>query len=293
MLIRKLIILSLLLVKLSFVTAQLRTNEIEEMIKAERSFIAMAKERSTAEAFETYLTPDAITSGPTGPQRGNNIFNKQPKQMWLYWNIAFSDISVAGDLGYNTGPYEFRSNRSDTARAVAWGQFNSIWRKQVDGRWKNIVDIGVRHNGPLVEPVIQLGIPSGYSQKMEQSDRAFDALRQVDEEFVSNYKSLGNNVYKRFSSDKAIVCRPGVLPLISEEDKKNFYAEPIVAMTSTFFDGGISISQDLGYVCGTSEFEKSGVEGNTKRIKATYLRVYKRQLDGNWKIVLDVLSYNR
>jgi ketosteroid isomerase-like protein len=53
-----------------------------------------------------------------------------------------ADISASGDLGYTYGTYEFRAVGKDGNPVVEHGKYTSIWKKQRDGSWKVVLDMG-------------------------------------------------------------------------------------------------------------------------------------------------------
>ncbi|MBI4420961.1 MAG: DUF4440 domain-containing protein, partial [Gemmatimonadetes bacterium] len=54
-----------------------------------------------------------------------------------------ADVAASGDLGYTVGL--FQSRRLDAAGkpVVGTGKYVTIWRKQADGSWKAMLDLGV------------------------------------------------------------------------------------------------------------------------------------------------------
>jgi hypothetical protein len=80
--------------------------------------------------------------------------------LWLKWQPVFAAMSRGADLGYTTGPAEFRKNKEDE-KPFGYGQYISIWRKQKDGAWKVALDVGhgnPRPPNPPGEP--ELSFPS-------------------------------------------------------------------------------------------------------------------------------------
>ena len=64
------------------------------------------------------------------------------KNNQLTWAPVGADISASGDLGYTYGTYEFRSKDKDGKPFVDHGKYTSIWKKQQDGSWKVVLDMG-------------------------------------------------------------------------------------------------------------------------------------------------------
>jgi ketosteroid isomerase-like protein len=64
------------------------------------------------------------------------------KNNQLTWTPVGADISASGDLGYTYGTYEFRSRDKDGKPVVDHGKYTSIWKKQKDGSWKVVLDMG-------------------------------------------------------------------------------------------------------------------------------------------------------
>jgi ketosteroid isomerase-like protein len=60
----------------------------------------------------------------------------------LTWTPVGADISAFGDLGYTYGTYEFTSNGKDGKPVVDHGKYTSVWKKQKDGSWKVVLDMG-------------------------------------------------------------------------------------------------------------------------------------------------------
>lgn len=60
----------------------------------------------------------------------------------LSWKPIGADISSSGDLGYTYGTYEFRSKDANGKPTVSYGKYTSIWKRQEDGSWKVVLDMG-------------------------------------------------------------------------------------------------------------------------------------------------------
>jgi ketosteroid isomerase-like protein len=60
----------------------------------------------------------------------------------LTWKPIGADVSSSGDLGYTYGTYEFRSKDASGKPSVSHGKYTSIWKRQKDGSWKVVLDMG-------------------------------------------------------------------------------------------------------------------------------------------------------
>jgi ketosteroid isomerase-like protein len=72
------------------------------------------------------------------------------KNNHLTWTPVHADMAASGDLGYTYGTYEFRSKDKDGKPTVEYGKYASIWKKQKDGSWKVVMDMG--NSSPSPKP---------------------------------------------------------------------------------------------------------------------------------------------
>ena len=68
----------------------------------------------------------------------------------LTWTPFHADMAASEDLGYTYGTYEFRSKDKDGKPTVSYGKYASIWKKQKDGSWKVVMDMG--NSSPAPKP---------------------------------------------------------------------------------------------------------------------------------------------
>ena len=60
----------------------------------------------------------------------------------LRWEPLRADISASGDLGWTTGTYMSEAAGEDGTVTRGEGRYVSIWRRQADGSWKVVMDLG-------------------------------------------------------------------------------------------------------------------------------------------------------
>ena len=91
-----------------------------EMVETEQAFSKASFDRGTRESFLQFIADDGILFRPRavlGKQW--MIDHPQPpsdKRSLLAWQPIFAAVSAAGDIGYTTGPWEFKGDIMDGNR---------------------------------------------------------------------------------------------------------------------------------------------------------------------------------
>lgn len=257
---------------------------LKAMVDAEKAFIDMARTQNRRDAFLYFLGDSAVTQGPNGPVKGKTRLQQQPvTDDWLDWEVGYSDIAASGDFGFNTGPWRYHRTKNDTS-PLAFGEFNSVWKRQADGTWKNVLDIGISH-GPPKEAISW----SSSTQPLHKSEASTADMLQLEKEFQANASINLRGAYRRFLSAEARMMVSGQLPFVGGDQQEAYLAAWPPASGFRPLAGEIAQSNDLGYVYGTAAITLTG-NGATESKTATFVRIWKREADG-WKIVLDVLSF--
>ena len=113
----------------------------------EGEFMKAAAEKGSA-GYMSYYADDAVEvpNGEAFLQGKTNIAKTMgfldDKNNSLTWTPIGADISFSGDLGYTYGTFEFRSKDKEGKPVVEHGKYTSIWKKQKDGNWKVVLDMG-------------------------------------------------------------------------------------------------------------------------------------------------------
>lgn len=69
----------------------------------------------------------------------------------ISWQPSEAEVSAAGDLGYTLGTYEMTMVDPEGNPVTDRGKYVTVWKKQPDGTWKTVVDIG-NSDQPLPGP---------------------------------------------------------------------------------------------------------------------------------------------
>lgn len=143
------------------------------IIAAERAFAAEAAERGWAGAFRRWAAADAITLSPDPVNAHESLARIEGEgETTLDWCPAYAGVSLSGDFGFTTGPFQIRG------REGIVGHYFTVWRRQRDGAWKWIFDAGtdVRDPGPAV--AMDADIPT-LPVALESSGSAETAIAEV------------------------------------------------------------------------------------------------------------------
>jgi ketosteroid isomerase-like protein len=113
----------------------------------EGEFMKVTAERGS-QGYLSYYADDAVEVPNGAPLiQGKTKIAKtmgflDDKNNSLTWAPVGADISASGDLGYTFGTYEFRSLGKGGKPVIDHGKYTSIWKKQKDGNWKVVLDMG-------------------------------------------------------------------------------------------------------------------------------------------------------
>ena len=104
---------------------------LQDMVKTEQAFSKMAEEQNARDAFVAFIADDGLLFRP-GAVNGKQWMQEHPvppsdKNPLLAWQPAFAGMSVSGDLGFTTGPWESKADRSDQTPS-GYGDFVTVWK---------------------------------------------------------------------------------------------------------------------------------------------------------------------
>jgi ketosteroid isomerase-like protein len=264
--------------------------DLQSLVDTERAFARTATEKGVRDSFLAFIADDGILYRP-GPVNGKDWLTPRPSRPGLLtWQPVFAELSAAGDLGITTGPWEFREKGPEDA-PVCYGQFATVWRKQADGKWKFVMDIGISHDKPAAA-AIPWQLPAGFNrEKVAKSN--VEATKVVLSALDQNFSkaSVANGAvkaYQQFGADDIRLLRNGSYPILGKKDALSFLAAKPGSLSWLLTKADVAGSFDLGYTYGTYEFKGSGTDAKTE--SGYYMRVWKRRPNGGWSVVLEVFN---
>lgn len=257
--------------------------EYQSLINAERAFAKKSMDTNPKEAFLAFIADDGVLFNPD-PVSGKESWQKRPVPDYtLDWWPTYSDISRSADLGWNTGPYVIVLKD----RKKLYGYFSTVWRKQGDGTWRFVTDLGASmpdvpkrggEPGPL-DPA-KLEKSAAPVDPKEAEGALLDADRALGE---ASGKGL-EEAYKPVLAEDVRLMRQEHAPFVGREAATLRLSEEKGTFTSKPIGGGSAKAGDLGYVYGS--YERKG----EKPESGTYMRIWKREPGQNWKLALEVLN---
>ncbi|UCF67043.1 MAG: nuclear transport factor 2 family protein [Acidobacteriota bacterium] len=131
------------------VASQQATAEIREADLA----LARAVAEGDVDGFGELIAEDAVFHGSRelrsreGVVAGWRPLIESP-DISLTWTPDDAGASSAGDFGYTSGRYELRARDASGAEQLEHGRYVSLWRRDADGQWRAIFDIGRADDKP-------------------------------------------------------------------------------------------------------------------------------------------------
>ncbi|HSE20131.1 MAG TPA: nuclear transport factor 2 family protein [Pyrinomonadaceae bacterium] len=290
-----LIILLLAVLITGIANAQTVPSPLKQMVQTEQAFSKTAEEKDTRDAFMSFIADDGLLFRPNAVN-GKKWMQDHPvpasdKHPLLAWQPVFARVAASGDLGFTTGPWEFKSDRSDE-KASGYGHFVTIWKKQADGSWKFAVDLGISHPdsaGPLKLWDVsdeRTPKPSKLVNVLEEQNKLIAQDRAFSDQGL---KGGLIKAFTSFSASDIRLYRNDRLPFVGREASLSYLSAIKLNFVWKPTQSDVARSGDLGYTVGTYEAVPANDPGGKVTELGNYLRIWQKQ-SGSWRIVLDVTN---
>ena len=114
----------------------------KELIAVDNAFSALSKEKGMNYAFLAYVAEDGVMLSPNrmpivGKTKIKALFQNNDSETEFTWEPLYADVSKSGELGYTYGTYQIK-----TEGTIQKGTYVSIWKKDIKGNWKFVLDSG-------------------------------------------------------------------------------------------------------------------------------------------------------
>lgn len=264
-----------------FTTDPLDSNTaIFTLVNAERQFSRMSVAEGMRDAFVKNFRDDAVIF-VNGPINGKEFYEKQePEPVLLTWEPEFADISIGGDFGYTTGPWEMKDYGPDRLPS-AYGYYVSVWKRSADGHWGVALDCGIRTPGRAdsVAAVHVFREPSVFSStpRKERDELWLAGASSAD----AYRKDRTATSYTAAFHPDALLFRSGHFPMKSQSEIRTYLESHLPAWTWTTEKAEVADAGDLGFTYGPYQ------NSHDEKDHGHLIRVWKK-LNGIWKVVIDV-----
>jgi len=264
----------------TFLSAQ--TDSIAfQLAQAERDFAKSAGSTGIRSAFLANLDDQSVVFYPRPVNAKETISAEGETPGSLVWSPVVVEVSSSGDLGFTTGPSEYRSGDS-TDNSVHYGCFVSMWKKNIGGAWKVILDIGLGYpeHARREEKVRVRQLHQRFVDRSATQESARSSLLRSDLEFSQAETEKGTDVaLVKFATEDVRVYRPGFFPAEgSEQIRAVLKDEKLARFTCT--DGQVSGSGDIGFTYGLAVDATSDT--------SNCVRIWRKE--NSWKVVVDLLK---
>jgi ketosteroid isomerase-like protein len=266
------------------------------VVEAEHAFAQQSIDEGMKSAFLAHAAPEGVVVNRQGLVNAIETWSKRdpaPTGLLTWWP-TYADVSRAGDLGWTTGPFEFREKPTDEKPADT-GHFFTVWRKQPEGAWKWVLDLGIRHPAPATTETV-LTYPAALRNARPAAaahlniEDARQSLMEAERTLSDASASQGFRTALLAHADESLrLYRQGTYPVVGRASVAR-----AIKVLGEFINWkplkvDVSASGDLGYAYGTYELrakqsdEKPAVLGH-------FARVWKRDRGGPWRVVFNVAN---
>lgn len=128
-----------------------------EIMQADSDFAWLAERETVTYAFRQYLADGAVMlPDGSGPLRGEELEAALETMDYnLEWAPEEAWAATSGDFGVTWGYWTLRAIDLEGNPVVKHGKYSSVWKKNEEGEWKVLMDMGNR--GPEPEARIKAG----------------------------------------------------------------------------------------------------------------------------------------
>ena len=257
---------------------------LTQMIDAERAFAARALVVGWKQAFLEFFADDAVGfDGGAGLAKDQIRKNPDPPaDLQLIWEPRYGDVAASGELGYLTGPVRNVRKSRDNGRP-RHSTYASVWKRQRDGTFKVVMDFGVNTPGPVPFAAGFTRAPVANRFSGDYDDTT-PPLSAADGVLNSGLRVGQVQGYRGRLAAGVRFLRQNMTPVVGDRAALRWLAtqKPYSTIDSRFAEA--ARSGDLGYTWGT--FTVGPAQKPTE--KGFYVRVWQRERNGQWNVVMDV-----
>jgi len=266
------------------------SRERRALTEAELAFARANAERGQRHAWLTWFAPDGVMFHPD-PINAQAYMQGDPQPPpappgEFDWRPVYGGMAASRDLGYNSGPVKVKTiGRSDRC-------FFSVWRKQPDGRWMVVVDLGTQvdlsRRDPFDDRFVAARPPERLRSKYVPVSGILIPVRRRTPVEAADLAALdrialpGPDGFVSLLDDDVRGLRWMAEPLVGRQAFRTYLAGRGGSITHEPAGSGVSKAGDLGYTYGRY------VIGPPTAETGHYARMWRLDATGVWRIAFDV-----
>lgn len=270
------------------------SSALMSVVEAERSFAGTSVQKGIRDSFIEFFADDGVNFTPA-PTNAKEFYGKRPagaSPVTLDWYPIYADVAQSAEMGYTTGPYTLTNKEQQ--KVVGQGYYFSVWKKQADGNWKVMADIGIQTPAFKSMPTALFETETSASTK-KFNDANLDAISEQLMESERYFSTISfvthfQKAYLNLLDNNARLHRNYNFPFVGKEAIKKFISANKFFLTYEPIKADVSQSADLAYTYGSYEIKVLESGSKLKNEKGYYLHVWKRVKDGKWKLVAEIMN---
>lgn len=121
--------------------------ENRDIVRCTEIAFSKAAETRDVQRFSTFIDADARFIGASVAHGVDEITTAWAPFFAatgpaIRWRPQFIEVLENGMYAFSRGPYRITTVDENGDAAEMWGTFNSVWRRNPDGRWRVVFDAG-------------------------------------------------------------------------------------------------------------------------------------------------------
>jgi ketosteroid isomerase-like protein len=263
-----------------------RSAELEQIVASERAFAARAQQVNARQAFVEFFAPDAVLYAPFPVPAFPRLSTAQNWNVNIQWRPVAAAVSGAGDMGYTTGPSEYRRNPTDAP--MGFGHYTSVWQRQSDGRFLVRIDIGIDHPPPP-SPIADWSLPVQLPRTIPALDATQRAaaqagLSEIDARLGAQEPAQAHAALAAVFAEDVRLHRGGRLPVVGRTRALADLEARQESLRWTPQGVVVAESGDFGFAYGRGRWMplQPGESG-----ELVYLNIWQRRGD-DWRLIVHV-----
>ncbi len=250
---------------------------VQTVADAERDFARAARELGVRDAFLAFLDERAVVFTPRA-MNGPAFYADAPTEAVLDWAPTLAETAASDDLGYTTGPFAMLA--SATGPVVGEGWYFSVWRRNDEGIWQVVLDLGTISPEPPPAAGDRVEIPARDPVPAGEPGSRRTQLLQFDDLVAAAAQRRGAR--RALTPALAVDARHNDSGVIVEGGLRIARALSDAPVSYHRLGDGISAAGDMAYTYGEYTL---GSRASMEAPTGNWLRVWRIGLDGQWTII--------